>query len=642
MAAPTSIVIDQWSPLSYKAAVGQPGDQRAPAVLAPTWVPDRERRRLNAYVVRAAMASNVGRLTVSGITDAERDERAEYGDPHTFIDRVANAVLGDGWDLVVDGADEDLADGPRLPDRPEPYTGNDPLAKRIAKGKLEAWTRQALAAIDEWETALAAQPDAQARQDALREWAESASVQLQAIMWEAQHMGGRLGESIVVLWPRAGDWPRPEVYDPGAYFPDLSDVVRGEFPGGINLCWEFERDVIEGGTVVTKTFLRKMTWAIVDITAEAIVVGQRGAIAWRGEDGQPLPEGSGPFLRARETYDAATGQIRRVLPWHGDGEFTTTTCVYSEGVWDKADVGAKYDALDNDKATWVSWRHDLGVDFIPVIHRPNTPTGAEHYGSATLDHVAQLLDDLATLDSRAMEAASFLSGPAIGVSGVSVDNLVVAPRTAYGLGEKGRMDVLDLSSGVEQLYAGVDRLRDRLEANTSVPGDLVGRAGQAEKTATESLLRFTGFTQLIRSMRLPVAPKDELLLKMAQRLAQVAVKDNGEPVLPPGPTPVARIAYGPFLPTDLGGVIDAVGKLLSGEKAAISLETAVAMLADAGVPIDDVGEEVSRIRSTDFAGAAALGDAVNSDQAARDYLGLDPADAGAPPAPDLPPAGGGA
>lgn len=632
MAAPTEIVIDQWSPLSHKEWMGQPNDPRGSA-LARTWVPDHERRRLTAYLIRAAYAGNVGRLALpSAVTDTDRAEHREYGDVHTFIDRVASAVLGDGWEIVVDGADDDLADGPRLPDKPEPYTGDDVLAKRIAAGRLKMWEAQATAAVDEWEARIATQPDAQARQDALRAWADRVS--FAAVMHEAEHEAGKLGDTVIVLWPRPGDWPLPEVWDPGAYFPVLTDLDRGAFPSELHLCYEFEAPGDDGQP---ERFLRRLTWEITDLTAEQIAVGRRGEIAWRGPDGMPLPEGEAPQLPASDSFDGE-GRIRRQLPWHEEGEYTYETCVYSEGVWPMADVGAKFDALDDDKARWLSWRHDLGFDFINVIHRPNTPAGSAHFGDATMDAVWQLVDDLATLDTRTMEATQFLAGPAIGVSGANVDGMVLAPKRAYGLGEKGRMDVLDLSAGTDKLYTGVDRLRDRLQQNTALPGELVGRPDDTSKSGVHAQLKQTPFAQLIKSMRLPRGPKDQILLRMVQRMAQVAVNADETPVLEAGPTPVARIAYGPFLPSDLAGIIEQVAKLLTAK--AVSRKTAVSMLADAGLPIDDASAEVDRICAGDFEGAKALGDAVNSDQAAADYLGIDlPAAAGVPPVVDLPPAG---
>ena len=627
MAAPTEIVIDQFSPLSHKEWMGQPDDPRGSA-LARTWVPAAERRRLTAYLIRAAFAGNVGRLVLpSSVTDDDRREHREYGDVATFIDRVASAVLGDGWEIVVDGADEDLAEGPRLPEQPKaPADDKDVLAKRIYDGRLKAWTAQAEAAVAEWEARLDTQPGAQARQDALREWADRVS--FAAVMHEAEHEAGKLGDTVIVLWPRAGDWPLPEVWDPGAYFPVLTDLDRGAFPGELHLCYEFE-ETGDDGTV--QRFLRRLTWQITDLTMESIVVGRRGEIAWRGPDGEPLPEGETPALPASDSFDDQ-GRIRRHLPWHADGEYTYETCVYSEGIWSMDDVGDKFDALDDDKARWLSWRHDLGFDFINVIHRPNTPAGSAHYGDATLDHVWQLIDDLAVLDTRTMDASQFLAGPAIGVSGANVDGMVLAPKRAYGLGEKGRMDVLDLSAGTEQLYTGVDRLRDRLQQNTSLPGELVGRPDDTSKSGIHAQLKQTPFAQLIKSMRLPRAPKDQILLRMAQRMAQVAVLADGQtPVLEPGPTPVARIAYGSFLPSDLAGVIADVTGLVGAKL--LSAETAIARLVAAGMPIDDAAEEIARIQARDFEGAAALGDAVNSDQAAAEYLGIDLPAAGPGPAP---------
>lgn len=619
------IVIDQWSPLSHKAPIGQATD--APALdLAPSWVPRDQRRRLAAYLVRAAYANNVARLMLpTSVEQAERDQHREYGDVPTFLDRVADAMLGTGWQIVVDGAEGDFTDGPELPERPaEAADDADELVKRIADGRIAAWTAQATGIVEDWLDRLAAQPAAQTRQNELREWADAAS--LAATLHEGEHTAVSLADAVYVLWPQVGDWPLVEVYDPATYFPELDDLDRGAYPDVVHLAWEFE---VRDGTN-TERFLRRLTWEIVDLTLEHMVMDRSGP-AWKGPDGAPLPAGQQPELHEGDAINA-NGIIERTLPWHEEGDDrATTTCVFSNGVWklDAVEAG-KVKALDLSAAQWDAYRQDLGVDFIPVVHLPNTPAGARHFGDATLDKVAQLLDDLAATDTRIMGGSQYLGAPTVGASGVNVADGVMAPGKIIGLGKDGRLDPLDLSAGIAELFNLDDRLMDRFLQNVSAPGELLGRVDESTTSGLHLLLKFTPWSQLVGSMRLPRAAKYRIFLRMVQRLAQV------QGVLPPGPTPVARIAFGSFLPSDTTATIEQVTKLLAAK--AISRPTAVDMLVGAGLPIDDARAEVERITAEDTEAAVQIADATGSEAAAAAHLGIDLAPAGAPPAIDLPPA----
>ena len=91
---------------------------------------------------------------------------------------------------------------------------------------------------------------------------------------------------------------------------------------------------------------------------------------------------------------------------------------------------------------------------------------------------------------------------------------------------------------------------------------------------------------------------------------------------------------GSYLPVDLDGVIDRVTKLLAA--GAISLRTAVVMLAEAGLPIDDVDEEVERIEARAFELANQLADATGDTEAVREFLGLEPQDPAAIAGPAFP------
>lgn len=613
--------IDLWSPLDRKT-INMVGNLR----LAPTWVPSHEVRRLNAYGIRHAYRANQAYRYLPGGPATDRNaQHREYGDPALYEDRMVAAIRGDTQTITVDGADDALLAGPTLPERPvNPGDQAEPLDRAIHDARLKAWTVEAETAVEAWQAALDAQPDARRRQQALRTWADR--VLLPLALDEAEHDTVGLGDSVVVLWPRPGDWPTVQVYDPGMYFPEIpANGDQVDYPDTVHLAWEYEDTDLDG---TRRRFVRRLTWQLVDIAATKIADGLDGQPVWVGPDGQPL-EPDQPLVLPSTERLLADGHIERANPW---GDTTTRTCLFTDATWRLEDVQAgKRDALAWGNAAEVNVdRLDLGIDFIPVIHRPHTPTGREHYGRSLFDLAVRLFDDLARIDTLTMNAGQYLGHPTIGAAGVDPGtDAVVMPGRILKLGDNGRLDVLDLSSGIEQLMGLNERLRDRLGVNLGI-GELTGRTGSTS-SGVHLLLKLAPAITVVGNARMVREPKDSLLLKFAQRMAQVAG------ALEKGATPTARLRYGSFLPIDQAQTATAVAELLRAH--AISTQTAVAMLVAAGLPITDAQAEVDRIRAEDTEGAKNVADALNSEQAAADYLGIDLPTATAPPTITLPPAG---
>ena len=130
------IIVDQYAPLAHKEIIGVYGDASQTSTYTPSWVRPGDRRRLAAYLVRAAYLGNVARLLLPSAEDA--DTYREYGDAATLVRRLVASVLGEGWALTVDGADDDLLAGPTLPERPEDPGTDDAIAQRIYAGRLAA------------------------------------------------------------------------------------------------------------------------------------------------------------------------------------------------------------------------------------------------------------------------------------------------------------------------------------------------------------------------------------------------------------------------------------------------------------------------------------------------------------------------
>lgn len=607
------LTLDLWAPLTHKL----PLKPRGGSLLAPSWVPDTDQRRLTAYKVLAAYRANCARWHLDADPNTQ-DKRREYGDAELLVSRVVAGVLGDTVQLVVDGADARLPDEPDLPDPPGDLpAGASDLDRRVHAARLARWETQAAAIVDEWEAAWAAQPALQARQDWLRAWADLEFVAGKIHEAEGDAVG--LGDGVYVLaWSAEKQRPTLDVYDPGFYFPVIDDT--GSYPTKVHLAWEFDVDGV--------TFVRRLTWELAPIPPTVTADGT--ATAGPGERVNP-----------------ATGRVERRYPWAPD-EWTPTTCLYTDATWrfDQLGAGAHVDDLDPARAAHAltsdgrpADRLDLRIDFVPVVHVPNTPSTREHFGASILLVVAQLLDDLHASDTDIQDGAALAAGPVIALAGGTTgDGTTVRPGIVWNIPDGGRMDVLDLAAGLAQLSQLNDRLLSRLSVNGRVPAEVLGRVDASQVPSGVALaLAFGPFRQLVDELRLVRKPKYQLLLKMVQRVAQAGQ------VLDPGPTPPAHLALGAYLPADLKAAADLVVALLAAH--GLSRQTALAFLVDAGLSINDAGLELDRIAGEDTRSALEVAEATGSEELAAERLGVDLPAVASPPGPPVitlpaPPGGG--
>ncbi|MEZ5140540.1 MAG: hypothetical protein R2711_17725, partial [Acidimicrobiales bacterium] len=355
------------------------------------------------------------------------------------------------------------------PPRPTPAAeGADPIDQRLADLATTRWQAEVDELLARWEEQVRTQPLARARERELREWADRAH--FGARINEADRIATGLGDSVITLWPQPGGWPMLQVWEPGFYFPVLDDESdRGAYPSEVHLAWEYEHTNLDG---TTEMRVRRVSLWLEDIgtSRSALVAGEP---QWVDEDGYVVAT---PPMRQGE-YVGADGGIWRRYPWAPTEPGSRRTCMYSDGSWPLSDVqDGRIDALSANRAIWHQRPTDLLIDFLPVVHVPNTPSSGEHYGQAAIDLVAQVLDDVAQADTNTMNAAQYLGDPTIALSGASVpEGTLVLPGQVHGLGEKGSMDVLDLTAGLTALMALGDRLLDRFWVNGRVPREMVGR-----------------------------------------------------------------------------------------------------------------------------------------------------------------------
>lgn len=563
-------VIDPWSPLSHKPlmSAGRVGQ------LAPGWVGNHA-RRLAAYKVLASYFHNVQRQfqevnPSSEARDALRQYR-EFGDPKTFRDAIVSALMGtDPPECVVEGADDEPADDD--PDR----------QARVALAEAKA-----------------------KRQAELRVWSGREQAGRKLFQCERHAVGLGDGVHVFRVDYEAGR-VRVDVYDPGFYFPVLVESHDG-YPLKVHLAWEF--DVEDPERHRTDTYVRRQTWELVRLTADDA-----------GVRVDTVGEGDQAFTRWVRDYAYNLdddGSTVVPSPWK---------CVHSNGVWKKEDIregtverfplGNAVQWATNAAGTQIR-DLDLGIDFIPVLHTPNTPADEHHYGESCLSNIAQLQDEIALNDTDASRAAATTGVPILAASGVAVDRLTIVPGRVVNLGDpQAKLSVVDTTAGLKALMERATDLLDRRDANGRVPSAILGRVDPGQIDAGVILaLSFGPLRALVGEMQLVRVEKHELYWKIVQRLSIVAGFYEDKRVYP------ATWATGSILPTDEAGFVTMVVGMVAAK--VLSTETAIRWLQAQGFAYEGIGDELDRIRAGDFAGAADLFAALGSLRIVAEYLGFD-------------------
>lgn len=554
------LVLDTWTPMSFKRAMGN-RRTGGHSWTTPTWVGEHG-KRLQAYTVLASYIDNAARHFLGPVSDREEHkEHREYGDAALIRNQALSSLLGDDQRIVVHGTED-----------------YDPDAEEELEEGEDQSEAQAALELQEW----------------LEQWVVDERFHVKMQECESNAVG--LGDGVYVLgWSSRKQRPRLRVFDPGFYFPVLDDDNEDEFPKRVHIAWELPVEEGKPGVRV-----RRMTWELAPIGMEP------------GPDGELV-------LAEGDVYDEETGRITRLLPWNDKP--TDLTCYLTDAIWtlegsadveDLTESHAQY--LTNEDGDELD-RVDIGLDFIPVVHISNTVSVSEHFGRSALTYVLQLLDDLANSDTDLQAASATTGTPPIALGGATLGEgqLSYKPGSVFETGD-GRMEVLDTSHALDALIGYVDKLLDRISVNGRLPAALLGRVDPSEVPSGIALqLSFGPLSSMVREMRLARDEKYSLVFKFAHRMALAAGLD-----VPPRHFP-AKLQFGSFLPADVQATVGTVTQLLNA--GAISLETAVRMLMDAGLPIDDAVAEVQRIQSRDFEGADRLLDATGDPSEVDAYLG---------------------
>lgn len=355
---------------------------------------------------------------------------------------------------------------------------------------------------------------------------------------EAERSACGLGDAVFVLGvSERAKRPKLRVEDPGFYFPDTQTAIEGwddaDFPPIVHLVWEYEDED-------RHTWVRRTTWRMKRL---------------------PAPVST---------------------KWGSTREWT---CMYSVSEWKRGDIHGKATVYSDEmgrNGRVVTPPQDLRIDFIPVIHVPNTP---EEWGRSILTLVAQLLDDLQSTDSD-LAIGSQTANPLLVTEGSSLPILTGMPGESLGLPAGGKASYISASLAGQVAY--LDNLMRRLAQNTRLGEVLLGRTSPADVPSGYAMeLGFHPARQVMRNARRVRFEKYPLIIKFATRMAQ----EYGW--LEAGKTPDIEVALGASLPGDKDSATKNVTALLNAH--AISTKTAVAMLVEAGLPIEDAQDELSLI-----------------------------------------------
>jgi hypothetical protein len=598
------LLIDLWSSLDHKAGMGKTSGGIDGA---PKWIPDLEKRRLNAYLrIRAYLETVARELLIEDPKDPERKSAwREYGDPQVMAQRVAAAMLGKEPGVGIVGADRPVSDAPDIRPAPrKPPEGLEPEEARVLelvyKAALTVWEAEAMETLTAWEEDLAELPKLRGREDWLQDWAEAEKFLTKLHELERECIVP-LGSGVMVFgWDHAKKRVGCEIFEPDAYFPILSDRSPGEFPRRVHLSWPYKELNAAGEE---EDWVRRITYELVPV------------VPVEGQD------------------DPAPGVDRGQIPAYvQDSAQWVDSCLITDATY-PADAFEQVDGL-NDRAVYSMapivaggplvplQQVAIGLDFIPVVHWPNTPSLLTHYGRSFLAGLFQLLDEIASTDMDEALASRWAGRPPIVAKGMEPGKteLDLTPGSALRAGPGGGIETIEMAPNLTALGERIDRLLKRLSVNGSVPEGLIGRVDAAEVPSGLALaLSFTAFEQMIGSGREARALPGQLALKFVQRIAIVNQDETIDTADSPDALP-AELRFGAFMPQDLAGGA-AVLKLLR-DAGLISQETGIRMAQDRGAPVTDVAGEVLAIRSEMGEEALRIADATGDPKYAARFLGL--------------------
>jgi hypothetical protein len=573
---PHELLVDQYSAYDYKPMFR---DRRIGT--APSWISQPDKRRIEAYTLLAAYFENTAQKYLPN--DQDPTARREYGDPTLIRDNLVDAVLGEEAMVSVRGA-----------------------------------RRKTEEEIDEYADTL---------QDFFEKWVEDELFLMTVMEVEENAIG--LGDGVFeIAWDGKKKRAVVRCYDPGFYFPVIDPSTYDySYPTKVHLCWEYEKPLPNDPTYTPQRYIRRITYELVD--NRVAVMASAAKIA--NLEGVDFDEGYNRALGDGSFTSGEGGTLLRQFPWNT--EPAEVTCLKSDGTWTFEDLGSRqYQDLDESRATWEvnadgeQVRNlDLGVDFIPIVHLPNTISRAEHFGRSAVQKVLQIIDDIQSTDTDLLKTSRTTGSPPLG-SKSPVETNDAGTVDTYGPGQviQGEVTVIDTSKNLDALLKYIDVLLKRLSTNIRMPESVLGKLRPSEVPSGIALaLSFGPLRSLVRRMRLSRHEKYPLLLKFVHRFTMLDQEHSN--LVPPASRlseegiPLIELAFGQFLPSDRAVIINDITTLF--REKLISRNTAIRwLMEDAGMTVRDAAEETHMVELENFEGARVLKEAVESPDTAAAYL----------------------
>lgn len=413
-------------------------------------------------------------------------------------------------------------------------------------------------------------PESVALQEAIEDWAGKEKFYLKMV--ESERQSVKYGDSVYVLgWDAEKGRARLNVYDPGFYFPIFDESSRGseDFPEKVIIAYDYCEPGYTG--IADKFFVRRICWYLEDVEPYTTVFGTPA----------------------------------------------TQNCRYEDYIYEMPNMAQDIKERGANPYKIITEETYLDMDFIPVVHIPNTVNLQNHFGRSVLSPIIQILDDIQSTDTDLQASSATTGSPPIVVTGRGSGSAEVdsyGPGTIFYVGD-GNATLIDTSTSLDALLKLKDALLERLSVNSRTPESLLGRVKPNEVPSGIALsLSFTPHSGMIKEMRLIRRDKYSLLLKFINRFLMIT-----DPSLMEIPT---NLHFGSFLPSDKQETMTLVVQLLGAKS--ISLETGVQMLMQAGLPIESWIDEIERIRSRDFDAANNLMNITGDPNSALAALGLPP------------------
>lgn len=588
-------IVDRYSGFDHRIAEGQ-----GPLVTPPVWLSDTEDiRRILSYRVAKAAQEGVVRFfhDREGLAP-DFDQNREHGHAAALVERVVDAILGEGASIRVPGADVAVPPRPVLPRKPDPLPEGADEADRLVDEAVQGfYLEQVRRAVEEWKVQAEEHDKLTARQDAFDRWATDTQFWEAIYENESEHVAP-LGDGVLELSIDSSNRPKVRAIHPAAFVKRWSEGSTGDFPDRVHLAWEVQRSTGQGG--LPETWLRRVTYELLDVQQ-----------SWT------------------PAYQSAPTSVR---------------CFWSDAEWNLSDLRFSYvgngsrlksidiDDLPTERATFRMVEHPfdpaagkvaadqlpLPIDFIPVTHVKNT---LGRWGRSVFARIMPLLDDMVAADTSAALVAVLCGEPPIMVSGgVISEDLVLGAAALLDMGSEGKGAKLGFADELRALIEYNGMLERQFIKMTSLSSELSGRENR-EQSGRAIGLKMTPFRQAILRGRLARQATMDLTLKFVQRLAIVAGTEGFEGEVMP-----AELKWGTFIPEDLSELVERITLLR--DRGLLTDGDVYDLLTAAGMNVKDVDASLEELRSMNVRVAEPLMRVVGRKAAAeflnRDYDEDDP------------------